>query len=108
MGDFSQEKQKIQQLIKDFKQKEWPIIFLQHIDEHEQSPIAVVTVGSEIDPDLKKDAHHVIENRTPSAFFKTELNKLLQSLKIHHVFITGFNTVFCIQFISISFFNCVY
>src|SRR5690625_5739703 len=105
MGDFSQEKQKIQQLIKDFKQKEWAIIFLEHIDEHELSPIGVGNVGSEIDSDLKKDAHHVIEKRTPSAFFKTELNKLLQSLKVDHVFITGFNTEFCPQFTAISAFD---
>lgn len=102
MGDFSQEKERVQKLINDFKRNEEQVIFIQHKDESEESPIRYGTEGSEIDEDLKTDADHVIEKTTPSAFFKTNLDELLQSLGVNHVFITGFNTEFCPQFTAIA------
>lgn len=102
MGDFSQEKERVQKLINDFKRNEEQVIFIQHKDESEESPIRYGTEGSELDEDLKKDADHVIEKTTPSAFFKTNLDELLQSLGVNHVFITGFNTEFCPQFTAIA------
>ncbi len=47
----------------------------------------------------------MIEKRTPSAFFKTNLDKRLHSFGVTHVFITGFNTEFCPQFPAIVAFD---
>ncbi|MDY0410138.1 cysteine hydrolase family protein [Virgibacillus soli] len=102
MGDFSQEKERVQNIIKDFKRNEQPVIFMRHKDENEGSPITFGTEESELDSDLKIDADYVIEKSTPSAFFKTNLDDLLQSLGVTHIFVTGFNTEYCPQFTAIA------
>src|SRR5690625_3144443 len=75
---------------------------MRHKDENEQSLITFGTEGSELDSDLKSYADYVIEKSTPSAFFNTILDELLQSLGVTHIFITGFNTEYCPQFTVIA------
>lgn len=105
MGDFSKEKERVKNLISDFKQKKQSIIFLRHMDENTESPVSVSSEGSDIDPELKSFADYVIDKSTPSAFFETNLHELLQSLGVNHVFITGFNTEYCPQFTAIAAFD---
>lgn len=102
LGDFSLEKERVMNLIKEFTRNEQPVIFLRHKDEHSQSPIADGTEDGNIDADLLKYANDVIEKTTPSAFVKTNLQERLQSLGVNHVFITGFNTEYCPQFTAIA------
>lgn len=102
MGDFRQEKKNVQRIIKDFKCNNQPVVFMQHRDENTESPIAFGSEGSELDPHLKIDADYVIEKCTPSAFFNTNLDELLRSLGVNHIFITGFNTEYCPQFTAIA------
>lgn len=54
---------------------------------------------------LKDHADYVIEKGTPSAFFQTELPNLLETLRIDHLFITGFNTEYCCMFTAIAAFD---
>src|SRR5690625_6245033 len=75
---------------------------MRHKDENEESLITFGTEGSELDSDLKSYADYVIEKSTPSAFFKTNLDEILQSLGVNHIFVTGFNTEYCPQFTAIA------
>ncbi|WP_433958046.1 cysteine hydrolase family protein [Cytobacillus horneckiae] len=102
MGDFSQEKKRVQNLIEDFKRSEQPVIFIRHKDGNEESPISFGIDESEIDSDFRNYADYVIEKKTPSAFFGTNLHQLLQSRGVKHVFITGFNTEYCPLFTAIA------
>lgn len=102
MGDFSLEKEKVASLIREFKRKEQPVIFIRHKDENSESPIADGSEGGEIASDLLTDVDLVIEKSTPSAFFKTNLHEQLQLLSVNHIFVTGFNTEFCPQFTAIA------
>jgi len=102
MGDFNQEREKVEKLIKAFKDKEDPVIFIRHKDENGGSPIADGSEGGKIDSQLVKYADHIIEKTSPSAFFKTDLDARLESLGVDHIFITGFNTEYCPQFTAIA------
>src|SRR5699024_7401321 len=102
MGDFSQEKEKVQKIMEDFKRNEQPIIFMRHKDRNKEKPITFGTEGRELDADLKSEANYVMEKSPPSAFFKTNLDDLLQALGVNHIYITGFNTEYCPQFTAIA------
>lgn len=102
MGDFSQEKERVNKLVKGFKHNERPVIFMRHKEENQESPIADGFEGSELDHDLRDYADYVIEKNSPSSFYKTELHQTLQTLGVTHVVITGFNTEYCPQFTAIA------
>ncbi|MBD7985659.1 isochorismatase family protein [Sporosarcina sp. Sa2YVA2] len=102
MGDYNIEKEKVENLAKDFRRNKQPVIFIRHKDENSESPIADGSEGGNIDSDLVKYADNIIEKSTPSAFFKTNLQEILQSLGVNHVFVTGFNTEYCPQFTAIA------
>src|SRR5690625_2906717 len=102
IDDFSLEKKKVESLIKDFNRNKQPVIFIRHKDENSESPIADGSEGGNIDSDLVKYADNIIENITPSALFKTNLNEVLLSFYVNHIFVTGFNTEFCPQFTAIA------
>ncbi|MCM3709449.1 cysteine hydrolase family protein [Sporosarcina luteola] len=104
-GDFEEELGLIQNIVKDFKGKGKPVIFVRHLDDVEESPLYRGSAGSELHPSVKGFAEVVVEKKTPSSFFKTELASLLEELKVDHVFITGFNTEFCCMFTAISAFD---
>lgn len=100
--DFHQELNHIEKVIKDFKEKEAPVIFIRNIADEKASPFYKEGLGSELHPALKEYADDVIEKKTPSAFFQTDLEEKLKELGVHHLFITGFNTEFCCQFTAIA------
>lgn len=89
-------------VIKDFKVSNNPIIFIRHMEDNEENPLYRNSVGSELHRSLKDYAEYVVEKKTPSAFFETELSSLLEKLGIDHLFITGFNTEFCCMFTAIA------
>ena len=70
IGDFSLEKEKVENLIKDFKRNKQTVIFIRHKDENSESPIADGSEGGNIDSDLVKYADNIIEKSTPSAFLR--------------------------------------
>lgn len=100
--DFRQELSSIESIIKDFRKKETPVIFIRNIEDKETSPFYKRSLGSELHHSLKEYADIVIEKKTPSAFFQTTLDEKLKQLGIDHVFVTGFNTEFCCQFTAIA------
>ena len=104
-GDFKEELLLIENVIKDFKESNSPVIFMRHLDDAEESPLYKHSVGSELHSSLKDYADYVIEKQTPSSFFNTQLSKTLEKLGINHLFITGFNTEFCCMFTAISGFD---
>lgn len=100
--DFQREINTIESIIQDFKDKELPVIFIRNFDDEETSPFNRQSTSSELHHSLKEYADIVIEKKTPSAFFQTELSAKLEELGVEHLFITGFNTEFCCQFTAIA------
>lgn len=100
--DFEQELMSIESIIKDFKHKDEPVIFIRNIDDEEESHFYKESSSSELHHSLNKYADMVIEKKTPSAFFQTELQEKLVELGVDHLTITGFNTEFCCQFTAIA------
>src|SRR5690625_1945263 len=100
--DFQKELNIIESIIKDFKEKGEPVIFIRNIDDEETSPFYKESPESELHHSLKSYADTVIEKKTPSAFFQTELNEKLEQLGVDHLFVIGFNTEFCCQFTAIA------
>lgn len=104
-GDFEEELGKMERIIQDFKENDDPIIFVRHLDDEKESSLFKNSAGSELHCSLRDHAEYVIEKKTPSAFFQTELASTLEELDVDHVFITGFNTEFCCQFTAIAAFD---
>lgn len=100
--DFQKELNTLENIIKDFKEKGEPIIFIRNVEDEETSPFYRECPQSELHHSLKGYADTVIEKKTPSAFFQTELQEILEHLGVDHVFVTGFNTEFCCQFTAIA------
>ena len=103
--DFGEELASIETIIKDFKGDGRPVIFVRHLDDEEESPLYKGSSGSELHSSLKEYADYVIEKKTPSSFFNTNLSVVLEELGIKQLFITGFNTEFCCMFTAISAFD---
>lgn len=104
-GEFQQELSLIEHLIRDFKDNGRPVIFLQHFDTMEESPLHRSSEGSELHPSVKEYAQCVVEKQTPDSFYQTELAATLEKLGVQHVFITGFETEFCCMFTAIAAFD---
>ena len=104
-GDFKEELSLMENVIKDFKETNMPVIFMRHLDDEEESTLYKHSVGSELHHSLKDYADYVIEKKTPSSFVHTDLQSTLEKLGVNHLFITGFNTEFCCMFTAISAFD---
>ncbi|MBM6613849.1 isochorismatase family protein [Desemzia sp. RIT804] len=100
--DFQEELKNIENIMWDFKEEDAPVIFIRNIEEDETSLFYKEASSSELHHSLKKYADIIIEKKTPSAFFQTELSEQLNRLEVDHLFITGFNTEFCCQFTAIA------
>ncbi|WP_307208751.1 isochorismatase family protein [Paenibacillus harenae] len=105
LGDFKNELSLMEQVIIDFKASSSPVIFIRHVDESEESPLCKGSAGSELYSLLRDYADYVIEKRTPSSFFQTELSQALERLDVKHLFIIGFETEFCCMFTAIAAFD---
>ncbi|WP_042222589.1 cysteine hydrolase family protein [Oceanobacillus manasiensis] len=101
-GDFTEELEKMEQLIKDFKQHNEPVIFFRHLDTEKESALYEASGGADLHDSLRHYADYIVEKRTPSGFFRTDLEELLKENQIEHVVITGFNTEFCCMFTAIA------
>ena len=103
--DFKEELSLMENIIKDFKEKNLPVIFMRHLDDEKQSELYKNSIGSELHISLKDYADYVIQKQTPSSFYNTQLQSTLDKLAVDHVFITGFNTEFCCMFTAIAAFD---
>lgn len=104
-GDFGTQLTYMEHIIQDFKQMDLPVIFMQHVDDMEESPLFKGSKGAELYPPFSGYPDYVLEKKTPSSFYATELGSLLESLDITQLFIIGFNTEFCCLFTAISAFD---
>lgn len=82
-----------------FMNKDLPIIYIQHIKEDPKADFfGRGTEGSFLHPDLRVDDRAIIiEKQTPNCFFETNLSKVLESLKVEQVVITGMMTHMCVD-----------
>lgn len=104
-GDFTEELASIQKAILEFKTKDLPIFFMKHLDNEEGSSLLEGSEGTELHDSVKEFADIVIEKRTPSSFYKTDLAERLKEADVEHLIITGFNTEYCCMFTSIAAFD---
>src|SRR5690625_7804198 len=79
-GDFKAELSLMENIIKDFKDSNHPVIFMRHLDDTKESPLHKESIGSELHHSLKAFADYVLEKHTPSSFFQTELADVLERL----------------------------
>lgn len=104
-GNFDKQLTHIEQMIHDFKERSLPVIFMQHEDDIEESPLYRGCEGAQLHSSLSNYPDYILKKKTPSAFYQTELAGLLERLGVTEVFITGFNTEFCCLFTAISAFD---
>jgi len=100
--DFTDRLVKIEKIARDFKSNKEAVILIRNVSDDENDPFYLEGEGSLLHPELKEYADYVIEKRTPSAFFQTELQETLEQLGADHIYITGFETEFCCQFTAIA------
>lgn len=105
MKDFQQELSLMETVIRDFNEQTQPVIFIQHFDEQEESPLHRSSTGSHIHKSLVMHADTIVEKHTPSSFFQTELAHTLEMLGVTHLVIVGFETEFCCLFTAIAAFD---
>lgn len=103
--DFSEELNTIEKVIQHFKTQDYPVIFMQQLEDSKESPFYKESIGAELHHSLKNLADHIVEKNTPSSFFNTQLSELLDKFSVDHLFITGFNTEFCCLFTAIAAFD---
>lgn len=103
--DFGEEKDKIKKLIHIFKEKGEIVIFTRHIENIKESPFNKNNISSEIHEEFNNLYDYIIEKTTQSAFYKTNLEKVLRVENIDEVIVTGFNTEYCCMFTSIAAFD---
>lgn len=99
---FKTELKNIEAIIQDFEKKNDPVIFVKNLADDPTSPFHAEKESSAIHSSIKKYAKDVIEKKTPSAFFQTNLAEKLEALNVEHLFIVGFNAEFCCQFTAIA------
>ncbi|WP_404454164.1 cysteine hydrolase family protein [Oceanobacillus kapialis] len=104
-GEFNEELNKMNEIIEDCKKRKEPVIFFQHLDEERESPLYEKSHGADLHDSLAEYADYVVAKRTPSGFYETELEDILEDLEIEQVVITGFNTEFCCLFTAIAAFD---
>ncbi|WP_342559115.1 isochorismatase family protein [Metasolibacillus sp. FSL K6-0083] len=92
----------IELLIEKFQAQQKPIIFIQHMDDEKESVLYHASKGADIITRFQPYIKHLVTKKTPSAFYQTDLQELLASFSVNHVYITGFNTEFCCQFTAIA------
>jgi len=93
-----QAEENILSLLKYWRKRKWPIVFVKHISENpgslffRQAPGAEFILGFEI-----QNSEVVIEKTKASAFMKTNLEKVLQQFKSESIVLVGFTAGECID-----------
>ncbi|MCA0971981.1 isochorismatase family protein [Halobacillus litoralis] len=104
-GDFSNQLDKIVELIESYQRDHKPVVFMKHVDEDEESEFYRYGDEVELDERLLHYDVPVLEKETPSSFYQTDLDDLLKQQDVDQVTITGFNTEFCCLFTAIAAFD---
>jgi len=88
---------KVSTLAQKFREKGWPVIFIQH-DGTSQNYLVRDTPDWEILPSLsQKSTDIIVEKSSNDAFFQTNLEETLQSKGITELVITGCATDICVD-----------
>jgi len=87
--------EKIEKLIQRFKRENKPVLFIQHLEEQPESFFYKEKEEAKIISKFHPYIETIITKTTPSAFYQTNLQKVLEQLGVERVVITGFNTEFC-------------
>lgn len=103
--DFKGEIERIKNLINLFKEKEERVIFTRHIEKGKESPFNKSNDSSKIYEEFNKLYDYLIEKTTPSAFYKSNLDKVLKAEEVEELIVIGFNIEYSYLFTSISAFD---
>ncbi len=84
-------------LISKFLSAACPIIYIQNMGST-GDPDEPGTPGWHIHSELVPPTNNlIIQKTTPDSFYKTNLNKLIQSFHIKHLYVLGLQTEYCID-----------
>lgn len=90
---------KVQKMIEFFRDKDLPIVHIQHLSADLNMPIFVPgTFGSEIHENVKPlEGEKVIQKYYPNSFRETDLLDFLKANEVSEVVITGMMTHMCVD-----------
>lgn len=89
----------IKRVLEEFREKELPIIYIQHINIREGATFFLPnSFGVKIHESVKpKDRELIIEKNYPNSFLETNLEELLDSLNIKELVVCGMMTHMCVD-----------
>ncbi|PIN75273.1 hypothetical protein COV18_03725 [Candidatus Woesearchaeota archaeon CG10_big_fil_rev_8_21_14_0_10_37_12] len=98
VGDISDKIARLNQLIKSFRGKNLPVIFVRHIEEDdvgfkENTKAVEIMDGVE----FQKGKDTLITKYAVSPFFNTDLDEILADLEVNELVITGILTNLCVR-----------
>lgn len=105
LGDFTKELNKMEELIQSHQKEGELVVLIQHVDDNEESPLYRNSEKANLYEPFLQYGAPIVRKQTPSSFYKTDLERLLQEHDVDHVTITGFNTEYCCLFTSIAAFD---
>lgn len=90
---------KASQLLKLFRKKNWPVVHVQHLSTRPNASFFIPgSTGAEIHPSvLPLKDEPVVQKNFPNSFRQTNLEEILQSLKINELVICGAMSHMCID-----------
>ncbi|MCG7377919.1 isochorismatase family protein [Paenibacillus sp. ACRSA] len=102
LRDVSEPVAKIQSVIAEFEERDWPIVYMKHVDYEQEDSSLYYKERANLEIVLDTKLHPVLEKSKPSAFSNSELKTWMVERHIEHVFIVGFNTEYCCLFTAIT------
>lgn len=89
--EFKEEKSKVKKIIQIFKERGERVIFTRQVENIKDSPFNKDNSSSEIYEEFNKLYDYLIEKTMPSAFHKSNLEKVLKAEEIDELIIIGFS-----------------
>ncbi|MFX0085653.1 MAG: cysteine hydrolase family protein [Candidatus Hodarchaeota archaeon] len=89
--------ERISKIVKKFRSRGFLTIYIQNMG-NKGDPDQPETPGWRIHPDIAPlETEITIQKTTPDSFYKTNLQKKLNSLSINHLYIVGLQTEYCVD-----------
>ncbi len=80
-----------------FREKNLPVIIIQHDGSKENEYLPGTSEWELLDEIIVKPADILVSKTANDCFYKSDLSKVLDNLKVKHLYITGCATDFCVE-----------
>ena len=85
-------------LLAAWRAAKWPVIHVQHMSQHPESPLRAGLPGNALKPEvLPRDGEPLFQKRVNSAFIGTELDSSLKGRGATTLVVVGFTTDHCVS-----------